>query len=160
MPSIAFKLLAIVTVVAHLSCKKSSDEQRPVIPVPPPKTLADMLSCHNSVGWDSLEVNNKLIGRWEWQHIRCYANPEAANNNDFAGLQVEFKADNTLQIKENGVITQTSSWQVAPSSDGFYKINTTPYAILLPGKIVFCDTLAMFYDTYVDGCDNYFKQVD
>ncbi|CAN5388205.1 hypothetical protein BH11BAC3_BH11BAC3_46260 [soil metagenome] len=150
---------SILVVVVQLSCNK---EIEPVnLPRPaPPITLSEMLICHATNSWDSSTIHNKLIGKWDWKYIKCFWKPEAANNVDFKGLQVEFLPNNKLDVNENGKPTQTSTWQVTDLKDGFFKINVTPFVPLLSGRILFCDSVTLFYDSYVDGCDNYFKRTD
>jgi len=124
----------------------------------PPVTLGNMLACYQTTTWDSLSIHTRLAGKWEWEYIRCYWNPENGNYKDFLGLIIEFKQDNTLNVIKNGQTTQTSKWEVVKLNDGFFSLYTTPLVLQLPGKILFCNNRVLFFDSYVDGCDNYFKR--
>lgn len=75
----------------------------------PPISQVDMWDCHHEMTWDSLSTKETLIGEWEWEYIGCFWNPEDANDDEFDGMTIEFKEDNTLDVKENGELTQTSN---------------------------------------------------
>lgn len=126
----------------------------------PPIDQEDMWACHHETAWDSLQTNNTLIGEWEWEYIGCYWNPEDANCDEFKGLTIEFNPDNTLNVKQNGQITQTSSWKVVDGDIGVFKIDVNPYVNQVNGSILFCNNRIEFYDSYIDGCDNYFKRIE
>ena len=148
--------LVTLVMLVQISCKKKESTAAPV-KVDPPIAFGDILNCHRMNPWDSSSIHTKLTGKWKWEYIKCYWNPEDANNEDFRGYEVEFKSDNTLQIKENGQLTQASTWHITDLNDGFFKIDVAAFTPLLRGRILFCDSLVLFYDSYIDGCDNYFK---
>lgn len=151
------KLCILIMFTIQISCIKEKD---PVVIQAPPITLPNMLECHRMVSWDSLTIHTQLLGKWEWEYIQCYWKPEEGNYQDFQGLLVEFKSDNTLEVKVNGQTTQTSIWQVINLNDGNFSINVNPIVVQLPGRILFCTERVLFSDSYTDGCDNYFKRKD
>jgi hypothetical protein len=53
-------------------------------------------------------------------------NPEDANGDDFKNLTVEFKADNSVTVKENEITTQTGAWAITRLQDGYFKLSTNP----------------------------------
>ena len=117
-----------------------------------------MYECHQQTNWDSLTTQNELIGEWEWEYITCFETPDNANDSDFKGLTIEFKSDQSLVVRENGKITQTSSWKVVDGDVAYYALEVDPYVILLYGRMLFCDDLLEFNHSYIDGCDNYFRK--
>lgn len=149
------KLCILAILAIQISCNKETNA--PVVQQPP-VTLGDMLACHRMTSWDSLSIHNKLIGKWEWEYIRCHWNPEDGNYKDFLGMLIEFKPGNTLEVKVNGKTTQTSIWKVASLNDNNFSINVSPIVLQLPGRIYFCNERVLFSDSYTDGCDNYFKK--
>ncbi len=151
------KLWVLIVLLIQISCTKEND---PLVKQEPPITLPNMLACHRTTSWDSLTVHTKLLGKWEWEYIQCYWNPEDGNYKDFQGLSIEFKPDNTLEVKVNGQTTQTPKWEVVKLNDGNYSIHVNPVVLQLPGRILFCTERVLFNDSYVDGCDNYFKKKD
>ena len=123
----------------------------------PPVSQQEMWDCHNEMNWDSVKTKNSLLGEWEWEYIYCYWYPEEANYDEYKGLVIEFKPDNTLHVKENGQITQTSKWKVVKSGS-LFNIDVEPRVSHLYGMILFCDDRVEFNNSYIDGCDNYFKR--
>ena len=126
----------------------------------PPKSQGDMFDCHQQSNWDSLSVSNELIGEWEWEHISCYWNPDDDNDNEYRGLTIEFNEDQSLIVREEGLITQASSWKVVDGDANLYALEVDPRVIQLYGRILICDDLLEFNDSYIDGCDNYFRKKD
>ena len=158
------KLFGIILIVAVLvwACQKAADnnlpEQQQQQPLPP-LSLDSMLLCHNRTTWDSTTIHSALTGKWQWKYISCYWNPESANDQAFKDLTVEFNADNTLEVKVAGQVTQQALWRIERMNDGYFKIVTHPLVVQLPGRIMFCGPYVLFYDSYVDGCDNYFRKL-
>ncbi|MBK8699237.1 MAG: hypothetical protein IPN29_06690 [Saprospiraceae bacterium] len=145
------KILIFLCLVFVLSCVKNE----PDIPHQP-ITLGIFTECNFVPAHDTTYIHNHLIGKWKWYYIRCFWFPEKANGSEFKGLYLEFKADNTLVVSQNGVVTQTSSWKIEDLHAGYYGIDTQPLMYLTPGIIAFCENELAFLDSYVDGCDNYF----
>lgn len=124
----------------------------------PPISQGDIWDCHHEMTWDSLNTKEALIGKWKWEHISCFWNPEDANNEEFQGMTIEFKSDNTLDVKENGQITQTSNWKIVNGDIDLFAIDVTPSVNQLYGRILFCEEKVKFNNSYIDGCDNYFRR--
>ena len=139
----------LVLPIILLACDKGEDL---------PSSQVNMWDCHNQMTWDSLKIKNTLIGEWEWVYISCFWNPEDANDNEFEGLVIEFKSDNTLYVKEKGQITQTSNWKVVDADADLFALDVDPSVTQLYGRIFFCDERVGFSTSYIDGCDNYFKR--
>ncbi|MBC6993508.1 hypothetical protein QWY85_16225 [Neolewinella lacunae] len=123
-----------------------------------PISAADMWGCHRAVTWDSLSVKEALTGEWKWEYIGCYWNYEDANYDEFAGLTIEFNADSTLEVRENGVLTQTSNWEVVIRDGDLFGIDVDPRVHQLYGRILLCNDRVKFDHSYIDGCDNFFKR--
>jgi hypothetical protein len=154
-----FRLLIVsVSIIAlQASCKKTKTTNSPQLQKPP-IALDSMLLCYGQTSWDSTSIHNALVGKWQWEYIKCYWNPENANNEDFKNLSIEFKQKDTLEVNQNGQITQISSWDIVKLNDGYFKLIVKPIVLQLPGKVLFCGDRVLFYDSYIDGCDNYFKK--
>jgi hypothetical protein len=141
--------------VVLTSCEKSKDEKEVVQQVTP-ITLDSMIRCNSQVARDSAAVHDALIGKWKWEFISCFWSTEKANGEDFKTLAVEFKTNDTVEVKVGDVVTQKSAWKVTGLSDGSFSVVTSPLVLQLPGRILFCGDKVLFQDSYVDGCDNYF----
>lgn len=147
-PSLAFIFVAAIILI---TCNKEET---------PPINQAEMWDCHHKTEWDSLKTKERLIGTWDWEYIGCYWNTEDANDDSFKGMTIEFKSDSTLIVRENGQMTQTSRWVVVDEDADLYSIEVDPTVIQLYGRILFCEKIVEFNDSYIDGCDNYFKRND
>lgn len=150
-------IAAFFITVIQISCNKTVNTETPQQQKPPIR-LDSMLLCHQQIFWDSTAIRNALIGKWKWEYIKCYWKPESANSEEFKTLSIEFKNNDSVDVKTNGQITQKSSWSIVRLNDGYFKLLVSPIVYQLPGKILFCGDRVIFYDSYVDGCDNYFKK--
>jgi hypothetical protein len=124
----------------------------------PPINQREIWDFHHKMTWDTLSTKKTLIGEWEWEYIGCFWNPDCANYNDFKGMTIEFKSDNTLHVRENGRITQTMNWKVVKGDADLFRLDADPGVFQLNGRILFCDERVEFNHSYIDGCDNYFKR--
>lgn len=138
--------------------EEKTDTSDPPQQEDPPVALDSMLRCYSVMSWDSAVIHDALINTWEWEFIKCYWKPEDANGEDFKGLSVQFKQNDSLEVKLNNQLTQVSSWSIVRLNDEYFKLSTSPFIPQLPGKILLCGDRILFYDSYVDGCDNYFKK--
>jgi hypothetical protein len=150
-------IISVSLVALQSSCKKTKTTNTPQLQKPP-IALDSMIQCYGQTSWDSNSIHNALVGKWQWEYIKCYWNPENANNEDFKNLSIEFKQNDTLEVRQNGQIIQISSWDIVRLNDGYFKLIVNPIVLQLPGKVLFCGNKVLFYDSYIDGCDNYFKK--
>lgn len=158
-PIIAILILLFAVMAVQISCKKANETE--VIPIQkPPIALDSILTCYKQRKPDSADIRNSLLGKWQWTFIKCYWNPENANSEDYKTHSIEFKQNDSVEVKVNGQLTQKSSWKLTKLNDGYYKLSMNPIVVLLPGKVLFCGDQVLFYDSYVDGCDNYFKRLN
>ena len=132
--------------ICFTSCTKDLDKLK--------KNLYD---CHNETTWDSTQIVNALKGEWEWDIMTCYFNPDAENEEEYAGISVSFLDNNQLEVKENGVVTQTLDWTVSSDNFGNFRIEMDPRLDYFYGYILICDNDLSFNNSDLDGCDNYFK---
>ena len=89
-PNFNLFVLAVFLTVIQFACKKikTSDITHPdITQCQKPSVISDtMLLCHNQTSWDSAAIHNALIGKWQWEYIASYWNPETSNCNDFRNL--------------------------------------------------------------------------
>ena len=133
-----------------LSCSK---EEAPVVQSP-------IGNCSEQVPLDSVQTSNALIGEWEWIFIDCFWwYPEQANGEKYQGLSVIFRADSTLEVVEKRQVTQTAHWEIVDGYNGFLALEVDPPVEQLHGLIRrYCNDVVLFNDSYVDGCDNFFRR--
>jgi hypothetical protein len=127
-------------------------------PASAPPAQLNLWACHRTVTRDSTATESALLGVWTWEYISCFWKTEKANGEDFKCLSIEFKADHTLIVKESGKITQTARWKIFRGDPELFVIKTEPLVPQVVGRILFCEDVLEFNDSYVDGCDNYFKK--
>ena len=117
-------------------------------------------TCHHETTWDSLATQNTLIGEWNWEYLTCPRFSENPNNEEFNGLSIEFKADLTLDVKQNGAFVSSSNWQVVEREEDLFGLVVDPPVDQLNGRIFFCKEEVEFSNSYVDGCDHFFERKD
>ncbi len=158
MKTLIISILSILLITAILpSCEKTKNEEQ-LVQQEPPITFDSMWLCNSRTVWDSAKIHDALIGKWKWEYISCYWNPEKANGEDFKTLSVEFKTNDSVDVKIDNVVTQKSLWKVKTLNDGNFGLIVSPIVLQLPGRILFCGDRVLFQDSYVDGCDNYFAK--
>ena len=146
--NIQSSILFLVILSTLLACNKN---ENPLI------NQANMWDCHHKTTWDSLKIKKTLIGEWTWEYFTCSEEPDT-NKTEFKGLTIEFRPDNTLDMKKNGQTTQTSNWKVVDGDADLFAINVAPSVFQLHGQILFCCGRVEFNNSNLDGCDNYFKR--
>lgn len=120
--------------------------------------FADIWKCYHEMTWDSPKVRETLIGKWEWEYISCVSIPE--NDTIYIGLAIEFNADSTLNVIENGQASQTSNWEVVDGDGDLFELDVDPGVAQLYGRILICGDTVIFNSSYIDVCDNYFIRKD
>ncbi|MFK7970375.1 MAG: hypothetical protein AB8F95_08415 [Bacteroidia bacterium] len=126
----------------------------------PPIPHVDIWACHHETTWDAEKVHHTLLGKWEWQFVTCSRTLENLKGDEFEGLEIEFKPDSTLDVIENGEITQTSTWKVVNGDVHLFAVKAEPSVSQLRGRILFCEEKVEFNHGYIDGCDNYFERIE
>jgi len=143
---------ALILSVSFFSCDKADKDL--------PKSMSKMSKCYNETSWDTTGISNALLGEWEWKYVSCLDFREDASDETYKGLEVDFKSDNSLIVKENGTITQTSTWKIVEEHADFFGLEVEPSLPQLRGMIIICDELVVFNNSYIDVCDNYFEKIN
>ncbi len=112
--------------------------------------------CNQSQNLDSTLVSSKLIGTWKCEKRSCFwtNTTELAKKN----VIVTFKSDRSFFVTENAVIITQGNWKVVSEDSTSWGLNLSSPSEYLYGRILFCDNLVLFNNSYVDGCDNLFKK--
>ncbi|MGB0839850.1 MAG: hypothetical protein ACPGXL_06900 [Chitinophagales bacterium] len=145
-----FPIVAMTLLLIIVSCSK--DSIRPV-------GFDRMSECHAGTAWDSTKLTNALIGEWEWEYLSCYSGDDEGDNSIYQGLVIEFKSDYTLEVSENGVVTQNSTWEWKEGAVYYTGVKATPSVGQLYGVMLFCGGRVEFRGSYTDVCDNIFKRI-
>lgn len=144
-------IIVLILPIFLLACNRNEEEIN---------AKWDLFACHHDSSWDSLSIQNTLIGEWEWEYVSCFNAPALANGEDFNGLSVEFKSDNTLDVFEDGQLTQTSNWEVEVYDTDDYGIRMNPAVSQLHGLVLICGERVEFKASIVDVCDNFFVRIN
>lgn len=121
--------------------------------------VEELPNCSSESSFDSLYVKVAIVGAWEWKALGCEPWHETINKNRYDGLTIEFESDYTLLVKEDGVLIQTSRWEVVDGDANWYALNVSPSVGQLSGRIHVCQERLSFSDSYRDGCDNFFRRL-
>ncbi len=125
----------------------------------PPIETHEMWDCHTERERDKSEIYNFLVGEWEWEYVNYGWYPDG-DYTENEGMVVNFNADGTAVVQEDGKITANLTWEL---TDGFeanlYDIDTEPFFRPLTGIVLTCGNRFIFYNSFVDGNDHYFTRV-
>ena len=141
------KYVGFVSILFLFSCHKKE--------IVEPIDQGEIYNCFYSRSWDSTQVKNAILGEWNWEYIWCEL---GENNTQYKGLSIELKSDNSINVKQNGQIIQTSKWKINKLDDTHYGIYPDPAIDQMLGYFLICSDVIGFNLGYVDGCANYFRK--
>lgn len=124
----------------------------------PPVKQQEIYHCYRQTAWDSLQIAETLVGKWQWEYEDC-AWTSGGSDRRYAGLNIEFNSDGTLDVYQNKAFIQTSNWQINLEDSDLYGLQLDPAVGQLYGRILICGNSLEFNDSYIDACDNYFKRI-
>lgn len=121
---------------------------------------SSLWDCYHEQVWDSLQIENSLLGQWDWVNNSCGGFPNNMSTSEFAGIRVVFKEGNILELIQDSVIIQTSDWHVVDGDAHLFELDLNPNIYQLNGRILICAQEVLFNQSYIDGCDNYFQKME
>lgn len=142
--------------VIFLSCDKTVDI---------PYSLSDLKNCYKQQSYNDQSLKSKLIGRWAWKFVQCGGCEEFHSDSEEKDLEVAFNQDNLIEIYRHENLIYEGEWLLEPSpEEGYYRMIINPSFTInlhvgLYGDIIVCEDDLLFYISYVDGYDNYFKRI-
>lgn len=115
--------------------------------------------CDPVPTWDSLSLSEELMGEWKWEYVSCgwFAEPDCTLP---LKESIEFKADQTVALKENGTTVRTLPWTLIGNSEFGFRLETEPMDNKFYGSILLCEGVLGFSNKPTDGCDNFFRKVN
>ena len=119
--------------------------------------LTTQLSCNNFHPLDSQTVRSNLLGNWKWLQRTCFWTGSQVTPADKL-VQIRFLPNQTFTVTEAGIQTKQGSWSLQRTNDNNWILAMNPASEYLYGLIRFCDSLVVFADSYVDGCDHLFRR--
>ena len=148
---IAFMLFLVT------GCHKDSENN----PLNKPPTQMELWECHTQTIWHEETVFNALVGKWKWFYTQSYGLEETGRNTESENTVIEFQKDSVINVIVDGKLEASTNWGVTLTDPPLFGLTTgTIISQLLYGRILFCDDLVEFNDSYIDGDDNYFKRIE
>lgn len=123
---------------------------------PLPYLLETTYNCYQDQSWTTATVETAIIGEWERVYFSCFSGEMGEVGPD--ELTLYLMADRKLEIYRNGLPDRTDTWEIVPRGSENFELKTSQIQPWLKGDIVICDDLLLFFESYIDGCDNYFEK--
>jgi len=142
----------IVVLFVAMSCSDKDD----------PKTTFEsalIRACHDKQTWGLDEVQDHLIGQWDWKDAEyIYATPPDI---DLTGMKIEFRDDMTGTLTYSKIAPQQFTWSIG-TYNTYYSFTTEPVIQQLSGQILFCDDTMLCGiegSGIADGVNNFYQKV-
>ena len=157
-------LLPVIAVLLSLQLPGCLSNERDPEPIEPFvfKTAGEMAECAVAADLDSAELASALVGMWEWKYESCFWTPESASGTRHAGVVLEFRRNGTLRLHEGDSLSATTRWRLEGPVMAEWTQSVemdTPYVHYAGGIATLCGNTVLFYDSYVDGCDQWFHRL-
>ena len=147
-------ILAFLSTLIFLGCNDDDIDQRPM-------SINEISSCYKQQEWNENKIAEELKGKWQWIYTENFWSPDKGRNTENEKLIVEFNSDSTLKVHINNELNDSTRWIVFPlTNSDLYVLELEKPIQQLYGQILFCENILMFFDSYRDGTDNYFRKVD
>lgn len=121
-----------------------------------PYSIEGAYNCYQDQSWTATSVDAALVGEWDRVYYSCYSGE--MDEIAIGELRLVLTDDHQLEIYENGLLERTDSWEVIPRGNENFELKTSQILPWLNGDIVICEDLLVFFESYIDGCDNYFEK--
>lgn len=86
-----------------------------------------------------------------------FGDDESTGYNRLRGLSIVFHEDLTVDLIQDGVITETSSLRVVDTYYGDQELETDPGISEIGSYIWICEEWVIFNYSYIELCDNYYS---
>jgi hypothetical protein len=147
-------ILAFLSTLIFLGCNDDDIDQRPM-------SINEISNCYKQQEWNENKIAEELKGKWQWIYTENFWSPDKGRNTENEKLIVEFNSDTTLKVHINNELNDSTRWFVLPlTNSDLYVLELEKPIQQLYGQILFCENILMFFDSYRDGTDNYFRKVD
>ena len=147
-------VLSITLLFLFYSCKKEIPQ--------PPIAKGEFYDCHKETLLDEIQTQNAIHGKWILEYIHCFGQEQGTYVEE--GFEIEFKDDNSFILKQDGVITHSTTWELSPFNvDGFSELiieETTTETQFIYGKFYICNAYLLFDGGSNDLCDTYYKKTN
>ncbi|PHN05029.1 hypothetical protein [Flavilitoribacter nigricans] len=121
-----------------------------------PYSIEGAYNCYQDETWTLESVDDALIGEWDHVYYSCYSGE--MEEIPVGDLRLVFKENHELEIYRDGLLDRQDTWEVIPRGSENFALTTSQIQPWLNGDIVICEDLLVFFESYIDGCDNYFER--
>lgn len=144
----------LISIILNIGCDKEEITQRPM-------SETDIWNCYTNSEWTELKIRTELIGRWKWIYSENFWAPDKGRNAENENTVIEFLSDSTLNVIVGGELQNSTKWIVTSKDGELYGLELdAAVTTLLYGRILICDEIVEFNNSYIDGSDNYFKKIE
>ncbi len=147
----------MVIILFITGCKKDKTEDENTF-IPP--NQMEFWNCHTQTVWHMESVFNELVGKWKWIYSESYWAPGEGLNTEDENTILEFQSDSVLNVYVDGNLTGTTNWSIILTDPPLFGLAMDSTIAQLYGRILFCNEIVEFNNSYIDGDDNYFKRIE
>lgn len=152
MKIISFWVILLLGLTA-LSCDSDGEEIEF-----PPLSQGEIWDCYQKREWNEQTIKDELIGQWRWIYSVSYWAPDDGRNTESENTLIRFSGDSTLNVVIDGSSQSSIRWSVVQRDGDLFGVDTENTVAQLYGRILLCDNLLEFNNSYIDGSDNYFER--
>ncbi|MCB0696520.1 MAG: hypothetical protein KDC07_04100 [Chitinophagaceae bacterium] len=150
--------LAVFTLIAiSPGCKKEKADKVTPAGAGSDFDISRIWDCHNNSNPFPSQINKNLEGTWVWISSSCYWNYSEVIAADKQVVLI-FKDAGNYQLFENGTVESEGTWKLSQIDNNTWDIVTSAKSKYLHGHILLCNDEVVFYSSYLDGCDYYFRR--
>lgn len=147
-------IFVLLSVFIYIGCDDEDIAQRPV-------SLEKMSNSYHQNEWNENIIAEELTGKWQWIYTENFWAPDEGQNTENENRVIEFLSDSTLHVFVNDELVESTRWIVIPvNSSDLFKLELDEPVQHLYGQILICDNTLLFFDSYRDGTDNYFRKIE
>lgn len=140
-------LITAFALSVSVGCKKGEESR---------KDYERIYNCHNQSTPTIENVSTRMVGLW-WLYQYDNNISSKATIPDY-DVFIEFKADSTYTVSEDGKEIASGTWQVKQNQNNYSVDLSTPTAYTY-GYIYICTEGLIFDNGIVDGTTNYFSKI-
>lgn len=116
--------------------------------------------CHKENAFSENRIQSSLEGDWSWDYGYNPWAPELANGSDFEGYVLRFNKERTLQLFDNnGNEEYFTNYRIEYIRD-YYELKVDESSQFIWGRLLICDNELLFWDSHIDGSDNFYCKID
>ena len=120
-----------------------------------PLIKTDYYACHNKTQWNVGKIHDALLGSWLWDSTKCSMSGKSSLSN--ANYKLIFIGDSKLYVYKNNMLHTEASWSITGKDNSFI-LRTEPFVERAYGSVYFCGDKVEFQNSWVDGCDFFYKK--